>query len=44
MSSNKNSWIFLVNGPTESVYNGGVFKVALFFAEDYPFSPPRIKF
>jgi ubiquitin-conjugating enzyme E2 D/E len=31
-------------GPTESPYQGGIFKLSVKFAKEYPFKPPLIKF
>lgn len=35
---------FLVNGPTESQYEGGQYVVRLILPQDYPFSAPVISF
>ncbi|EPS40515.1 hypothetical protein H072_5614 [Dactylellina haptotyla CBS 200.50] len=33
-----------IHGPTQSPYEGGVFKLELFLPEDYPMTPPKIRF
>mmetsp|Transcript_25981 Transcript_25981/g.84009 ORF Transcript_25981/g.84009 Transcript_25981/m.84009 type:complete len:152 (+) Transcript_25981:289-744(+) len=34
----------LISGPTESPYDGGIFKLELFLPEDYPMAPPKVRF
>jgi ubiquitin-conjugating enzyme E2 N len=31
----------LVTGPSESPYEGGIFKLELFLPEEYPMAPPK---
>ncbi|KAK1533924.1 ubiquitin-conjugating enzyme E2 35, partial [Colletotrichum paranaense] len=33
-----------IHGPTQSPYEGGVFKLELFLPDDYPMTPPKIRF
>jgi ubiquitin-conjugating enzyme E2 D/E len=37
-------WEGMIFGPTETPYQGGVFKVLIHFGADYPFKPPHIQF
>jgi len=34
----------IVAGPLGSPYEGGIFKLELFLPEDYPMSPPKVRF
>lgn len=33
-----------VDGPTQSPYEGGLFKLELFLPDDYPMTPPKVRF
>ncbi|OQV05815.1 hypothetical protein CLAIMM_10484 isoform 2 [Cladophialophora immunda] len=33
-----------IHGPSQSPYEGGVFKLELFLPDDYPMTPPKIRF
>ncbi|CAI4211010.1 unnamed protein product [Parascedosporium putredinis] len=33
-----------IHGPAQSPYEGGVFKLELFLPDDYPMTPPKIRF
>ena len=33
-----------IAGPTETIYEGGMFKAELFLPEDYPMVPPKVLF
>jgi ubiquitin-conjugating enzyme E2 A len=37
-------WTGLVVGPTDTPWEGGIFKLSLEFPQDYPTSPPKVKF
>jgi ubiquitin-conjugating enzyme E2 G2 len=37
-------WQAYIPGPKETPYEGGVFPAELTFPEDYPLSPPKMKF
>lgn len=38
------SWTVLMQGPEESPYEGGVFKIQFKFPDNYPFKAPDVKF
>jgi len=37
-------WEIVMDGPSESVYSGGHFKLLLVLPPDYPFKPPTLNF
>lgn len=37
-------WEASILGPTETPYEGGIFKLVIRFPENYPFKPPKINF
>jgi ubiquitin-conjugating enzyme E2 D/E len=42
--ANMDLWEGTIIGPSDSPFENGIFKVQIRFPEDYPFSPPKIKF
>jgi ubiquitin-conjugating enzyme E2 D/E len=42
--SNLFLWEATIIGPTETPYEGGLFKLSIKFPETYPFTPPILKF
>jgi len=42
--SNLFKWEGTIIGPDDTPYHNGVFKMSIEFEEEYPFSPPNIKF
>ncbi|KAF2457935.1 putative ubiquitin conjugating enzyme [Lineolata rhizophorae] len=42
--SNVHTWEILMDGPENSVYAGGHFKLNLTLPKDYPFKPPTLNF
>lgn len=42
--SNIYEWQVLMNGPTDTLFEGGWFKATLSFPPDYPNKPPKMKF
>ncbi|VDN22378.1 unnamed protein product, partial [Dibothriocephalus latus] len=43
-SANARYFRVVVEGPKDSAYEGGYFKLELFLPEDYPMSPPKCRF
>jgi len=39
-----NNWEIIMQGPADSVYQGGNFKIHVTLPKDYPFKPPGISF
>ena len=37
-------WLATVDGPADTMYAGGRFRLSLQFADDYPLQPPRVRF
>jgi len=37
-------WRIWIEGPKETLYEGGVFQLTLKFPMDYPMSPPELRF
>ncbi|KAJ8903990.1 hypothetical protein NDN08_000520 [Rhodosorus marinus] len=42
--SNPRYFNVIIQGPEESPYGGGTFKLELFLPENYPMGPPKIRF
>jgi ubiquitin-protein ligase len=38
------NWVVIIQGPEDSPYSGGVFKLQFKFPENYPFKAPDVKF
>merc|ERR1711988_17813 len=34
----------VIQGPSQSAYENGIFKLELFLPEDYPMAPPKVRF
>merc|ERR1712093_61053 len=43
-SDNMYEWYAQVEGPEDSVYEGGIFDIDISIPSDYPFKPPRVAF
>ena len=37
-------WDFVMEGPADTLYEGGIFKGTIVFPDKYPFKPPEVKF
>ncbi|KPA85659.1 ubiquitin-conjugating enzyme-like protein [Leptomonas pyrrhocoris] len=37
-------WHAVISGPCDTPWEGGLFKLDMLFGEDYPFSPPMVRF
>ncbi len=37
-------WDCLILGPEDTDWEGGIFRLNIFYAEDYPKQPPKVKF
>lgn len=42
--SNLYVWNVYLKGPGDTCYEGGIYKAQLTFPQDYPYSPPKLKF
>ena len=39
-----NKWIVIMQGPSETHYENGIFKIEFKFPDNYPFKAPEVKF
>ena len=37
-------YVMEINGPSDTPYEGGLFKLELFYTSDYPNVPPKVRF
>jgi ubiquitin-protein ligase len=37
-------WEFAIFGPSDTIYEGGIFNGNIIFSKDYPINPPKVKF
>ena len=44
MDSNIYQWSAQIYGPSETPYEGGVFRLQIVYPSNYPFKPPKINF
>jgi len=42
--SDLTKWMATIHGPTETPYEGGIFKVSIDIPSDYPYKPPKLVF
>ena len=42
--NNNNKWYFLLDGPKDTPYQDGKFRIEFEFTKDYPYEPPWVKF
>ena len=43
-NSNLHHWTAYLNGPENSYYEGGIYKIDIVFPDKYPFKPPKLTF
>ena len=44
VDSNYNHWKGLIQGPKDTVYEGGLFQIDITIPPEYPYKPPKMKF
>ena len=44
IGDNMLKWVATILGPTDTPYEGGVFKLNIHFSAEYPFRAPQIRF
>lgn len=44
VNDNLYEWLCVLEGPSGTVYEGGVFFITMSIPEDYPFKPPTVRF
>ena len=43
LETNMQEWRFVLQGPPDSPYEGGLYQGKVKFPDDYPFKPPKVR-